>query len=80
MIVPPKPKRGKRSQFYWWRRWKSHKYLPVRANLLDKIQNGDFNYPNLFEWAEYEKHYMNDEHDAYRAEYKGWGDIEFTEK
>ena len=75
MIVPPKPKRGKRSPFYWWRRWKSHKYLPVRANLLDKIQNGDFDYPDQFEWAEYEMHYMKEEHDAYRAEYRGFGDI-----
>ena len=80
MIVPPKPKRGKRSPFYWWRRWKSHKYLPVRANLLDKIQNGDFDYPDQFEWAEYEMHYMKEEHDAYRAEYRGFGDIENTEK
>ena len=80
MIVPPKPKRGKRSPFYWWRRWKSHKYLPVRAGLLARIQNGDFDYPDQFEWAEYEMHYMKDEHDAYRAEYKGFGDIELTEK
>ena len=80
MRIPPKPKRGKRSPFYWWRRWKSHKYLPVRAGLLARIQNGDFDYPDQFEWAEYEMHYMKDEHDAYRAEYKGFGDIELTEK
>ena len=42
MRVPPKPKRGKRSPFYWWRRWKSHQYLPVRKGLLARIQNGDF--------------------------------------
>ena len=72
MIVPPKPKRGKRSPFYWWRRWKSHKYLPVRADLLDKIQNGDFDYPNLFEWAKYELHYMQDELDEFINEYKGY--------
>ena len=80
MIVPPKPKRGKRSPFYWWRRWKSHKYLPVRAGLLARIRNGDFEYPNIFEWAEYELHYMKDEHDAYKKEYQGWGDIELTER
>ena len=76
MKIPPKPKRGKRSPFYWWRRWKSHKYLPVRAGLLARIQNGDFDYPDQFEWAEYEMHYMKEEHDAYRAEYRGFGDIE----
>ena len=80
MTVPPKPKRGKRSPFYWWRRWKSHKYLPVRAGLLARIRNGDFEYPQIFEWAEYEMHYMKDEHDAYKKEYQGWGDIELTEK
>ena len=71
MIVPPKPKRGKRSPFYWWRRWKSHKYLPVRAGLLARIQNGDFEYPKLFEWAEYEMHYMQDELDEFIENYQG---------
>jgi hypothetical protein len=80
MIVPPKPKRGKRSPFYWWRRWKSHQYLPVRKGLLARIRNGDFEYPPIFEWAEYEMYYMKDEHDAYKKEYQGWGDIELTEK
>ena len=42
MKIPPKPKRGKRSPFYWWRRWKSHKYLPTKKGLLARILNGDF--------------------------------------
>jgi plasmid maintenance system antidote protein VapI len=71
MKIPPKPKRGKRSPFYWWRRWKSHKYLPVRAGLLARIQNGDFEYPELFEWAEYEMHYMQDELDEFIKNYQG---------
>ena len=71
MRVPPKPKRGKRSPFYWWRRWKSHKYLPVRAGLLARIQNGDFECPKLFDWAKYELHYMQDELDEFINEYKG---------
>ena len=71
MKVPPKPKRGKRSPFYWWRRWKSHKYLPVRAGLLARIQNGDFECPKLFDWAKYELHYMQDELDEFINEYKG---------
>ena len=72
MKIPPKPKRGKRSPFYWWRRWKSHKYLPVKAGLLARIQNGDFEYPELFEWAKYELHYMQDELDKFVNEYKGY--------
>ena len=71
MKVPPKPKRGKRSPFYWWRRWKSHQYLPAKKGLLAKIQNGDFEYPELFEWAEYEMYYMQDEFDEFIKEYKG---------
>ena len=71
MKIPPKPKRGKRSPFYWWRRWKSHKYLPVRAGLLARIQNGDFEYPDQFEWAKYELHYMQDEIDQFVNEYQG---------
>ena len=71
MKVPPKPKRGKRSPFYWWRRWKSHKYLPVRKGLLARIQNGDFEYPELFEWAKYELHYMQDELDEFVRNYQG---------
>ena len=71
MKIPPKPKRGKRSPFYWWRRWKSHKYLPVRKGLLARIQNGDFEYPKLFDWAKYELHYMQEELDKFINEYQG---------
>ena len=71
MKIPPKPKRGKRSPFYWWRRWKSHKYLPVRKGLLARIKNGDFEYPKLFDWAKYELHYMQDELDNFVNEYQG---------
>ena len=71
MKIPPKPKRGNRSPFYWWRRWKSHKYLPVRKGLLARIQNGDFEYPKLFDWAKYELHYMQEELDNFVNEYQG---------
>jgi len=71
MKMPPKPKRGKRSPFYWWRRWKSHQYLPVRKGLLARIQNGDFEYPKLFDWAKYELHYMQEELDNFVNEYQG---------
>ena len=71
MKIPPKPKRGKRSPFYWWRRWKSHKYLPVKEGLLARILNGDFEYPDQFEWAKYELHYMQDELDKFINEYQG---------
>ena len=75
MRVPPKPKRGKRSPFYWWRRWKSHQYLPIKKGLLARIKNGDFEYPELFEWAKYELHYMKEEHDAYKLEYMNYNTV-----
>ena len=71
MRIPPKPKRGKRSPFYWWRRWRSHQYLPVRKGLLARIQNGDFEYSQLFDWANYEMKYKQDELDQFVKEYKG---------
>ena len=75
MKIPPKPKRGKRSPFYWWRRWKSHQYLPIKKGLLARIKNGDFEYPELFEWAKYELHYMKEEHDAYKLEYMNYNTV-----
>jgi hypothetical protein len=74
MRIPPKPKRGKRSPFYWWRRWKSHQYLPVRKGLLARIQNGDFEYSQLFDWAKYELKYKQDELDKFVKNYQGKGD------
>ena len=77
MKIPPKPKRGKRSPFYWWRRWKSHKYLPTKKGLLARILNGDFEYPDQFEWAKYETHYMQDELDAFVKNYNTKQRIEY---
>ena len=74
MKIPKKPNRGKRSPFYWWRRWKSHQYLPVRAGLLARIQNGDFEYPELFDWAKYEMKYKQDELDEFVKNYQGNND------
>ena len=71
MRIPPKPKRGKRSPFYWWRRWKSHQYLPVKKGLLARIQNGDFEYSQLFDWANYEIKYKQDELDQFVKNYQG---------
>ena len=71
-IAPERPKRGKRSPFYWWRRFKSHKSLPYRAPLIDKIRNGDFDYPWLFEHADWELQWMKQDQEKFIAEYKGY--------
>ena len=68
-MIPKKPNRGKRSPFYWWRRFKSHQYLPIKKGLLARIQNGDFDYPKLFEHAEWELHWMREEQDKFIKEY-----------
>ena len=74
MKIPKKPNRGKRSPFYWWRRWRSHQYLPVRKGLLARIQNGDFEYSQLFDWAKYELKYKQDELDEFVKNYQGKDD------
>ena len=73
MKIPPKPKRGKRSPFYWWRRFRTHKYLPHNTPLLRKIQNGDYNYPPYFQQAEWELEWAKDEQEQYVKDYVGSG-------
>ena len=71
MKVPKKPSGRKSTPFYWWRRFKSHKYKPWNARLLTRIRNGDFEYPKLYDHAEYELHWMKEEQEEYIKNYKG---------
>ena len=71
MKIPKKPSGRKRSPFYWWRRFKSHKYLPHNVSLLRKIENGDYNYPDLFEHAEWELVWMKEEQEEFIKNYTG---------
>ena len=71
MKIPKKPSGRKRSPFYWWRRFKSHKYLPHNASLLRKIENGDYNYPDLFEHEEWELVWMKEEQEEFIKNYTG---------
>jgi len=73
MKRPIKPSGRKRSPFYWWRRFRTHKYLPHNAPLLRKIQNGDFDYPPYFQQAEWELEWAKEEQEQYVNEYKGTG-------
>jgi len=59
--IPQKPTHRKRSPFYWWRRFPSHKPLHHYKPLLERIQNGDFDYPEYFEQAEWEDHWAEEE-------------------
>jgi len=71
MKAPKKPIHRKRTPFYWWRRFRTHKSLPYKATLLDKIRNGDFEYPEYFQQAEWELEWMRDEQKEFIANYNG---------
>ena len=71
MRIPKKPKHRKRTPFYWWRRFRTHKSLPYKATLLDKIRNGDFDYPEYFQQAEWELHWMKEEQQEFIDNYDG---------
>ena len=71
MKAPRKPIHRKRTPFYWWRRFRIHKSLPYKATLLDKIRNGDFEYPEYFQQAEWELEWMRDEQKEFIENYHG---------
>ncbi len=71
MKAPKKPIHRKRTPFYWWRRFRTHKSLPYKATLLDKIRNGDFKYPEYFQQAEWELEWMRQEQKEFIDNYNG---------
>ena len=71
MKVPKKPSGRRAMPFYWWRRFRSHKNLPYKARLLDKITNGDFDPTPFFQEAEWELHWMKEEQDDFKDNYQG---------
>ena len=71
MKAPKKPTHRKRTPFYWWRRFRIHKSLPYKATLLDKIRNGDFEYPEYFQQAEWELEWMRQEQKEFIDNYNG---------
>ena len=74
--IPKKPSGRKRSPFYWWRRFRTHKTKPWNASLLAKIKNGDFEYPAYFQQADWELHWMKEELEEYKKNYIGFDDPE----
>ena len=71
MKVPKKPSGRRALPFYWWRRFKTHKCLPYKASLLDKIRNRDFEYSQFFQEAKWELHWMKDEQQEFINNYQG---------
>ena len=72
MIKIPKKPTGRRAlPFYWYRRFKTHKCLPYKSSIVDKILNKDFEYSPFFEQAEWELCWMREEQDEFIKNYKG---------
>jgi hypothetical protein len=71
MKIPKKPSGRRALPFYWWRRFRTHKCLPYKASLLDKIRNGDFEYSQFFQEAKWELHWMKDEQKEFIDNYHG---------
>lgn len=68
--IPPKPTHRKRSPFYWWRRFPTHQSLHHYKPLLERIQNGDFDYPEYFEQSTWEDHWCEEEVESIRPLFK----------
>ena len=71
MRVPVKPSGRRALPFYWWRRYQTHKSLPYKSTLLDKIRNGDFEYAQFFQEAEWELYWMKEEQLEFIENYQG---------
>ena len=71
MRVPKKPNGRRALPFYWYRRFKTHKYLPYKSPLVDKILNEDFEYSPFFEQANWELHWMKEEQEEFIKNYQG---------
>ena len=71
MKTPIKPTRRSATPFYWWRRYRTHKPLPSKARLIDKINNDDFEYSPFFDQARWELEWMSDEQKLFIDEYQG---------
>jgi len=57
--------------FIGYRRFKTHKCLPYKYPLIDKIKNGDFEYSPFFEQAKWELHWMKEEQEEFINNYQG---------
>jgi len=71
MRVPKKPTGRRALPFYWYRRFKTHKCLPYKSSLVDKIANEDFEYSPFFEQANWELHWMVEEQEEFIKNYQG---------
>jgi len=71
MRIPKKPSGRRALPFYWWRRFRTHKSLPYKSPLINKIRNGDFEYSPFFDQAKWELHWMEEEQKEFINNYQG---------
>ena len=71
MRIPKKPSGRRALPFYWWRRFKTHKCLPYKSPVINKILNGDFEYSPFFDQAKWELHWMEEEQKEFVNNYQG---------
>jgi hypothetical protein len=70
--VPPKPSGRKKSPFYWWRRFPTKQELHPYQPLVERIRNGDFDYPEFFQQARWEEVWCEQEVESIRFSYRDY--------
>lgn len=69
--IPKKPTGRRALPFYWYRRFKTHKYLSYKSPIINKILNNDFEYSPFFDQANWELHWMKEEQEEFLNNYQG---------
>ena len=60
--VPKKPSKIEKFNIYYWhRRYPIHKFLNKKANIWEKLKNGDFDYSPYAKYINYEYYWMSEE-------------------
>lgn len=60
--IPSKPEpKEKFNLYFWWRRFPTHKNLPITTRALDKFKNGDFDYSPYWAQMTYERKWFAEE-------------------
>ena len=72
--VPLKPTNRNSNVYIWWRRYPTHKNLPVSTSYRDKIKNGDFDYSPYWKQIQYEYYWMMEEILKLREQHTGGRD------
>lgn len=53
--------------YYWWRRFPTHKFLPLSSKSIEKAKNGDFDYSPYWKYIDYEYYWLAEELSIHRS-------------